>query len=106
LVRSFRKGKFFSTRRPERLLQELFTRVFVKGSRDRGILPDILEVTGDGSPFESCSSPWGVTICDCRNQGIYRCDCPRRYSDVYANWVTIVTAMSIFGAETFIRFLA
>ncbi|PKM79306.1 MAG: hypothetical protein CVU88_06480, partial [Firmicutes bacterium HGW-Firmicutes-13] len=25
LVRSFRKGKFFSTRRPERLLQELFT---------------------------------------------------------------------------------
>ena len=86
LVRSFRKGKFFSTRRPERLLQELFTRVFVKGSRHRGIIPDDLDITGDGSPFESCSSPWGVSICDCRDQGIYRCDCPRRYSDVYANW--------------------
>jgi len=86
LVRSFRKGRFFSTRRPERLLQELFTRVFVQGSRDREIIPLATELTGDGSPFESCSNPLGIPLCDCRDKGIYRCDCPRRYSDVYANW--------------------
>ena len=86
LVRSFGKGRFFSTKRPERLLQELFTRVFVQGSRDRDIIPLELFLTGDGSPFESCSSPFGVRVCDCRSNQIYRCDCPRRYSDVYANW--------------------
>ena len=86
LVRSFSKGRFFSTKRPERLLQELFTRVFVQGSRDRGIIPEEMVLAGDGSPFESCSSPFGVPVCDCRSKGIYKCDCPRRYSDVYANW--------------------
>ncbi len=86
LVRSFRKGRFFSTKRPERLLQELFTRVFVQGSRDRDIITVSMILTGDGSPFESCGSPFGIPVCDCRSKGIYKCDCPRRYSDVYANW--------------------
>jgi hypothetical protein len=86
LVRSFRKGRFFSTKRPERLLQELFTRVFVEGSKNRGIIPEDMVLAGDGSPFESCSSPFGVPVCDCRRKGIFQCDCPRRYSDVYANF--------------------
>jgi hypothetical protein len=86
LVRSFRKGRFFSTKRPERLLQELFTRVFVEESKNRGIIPEDMVLAGDGSPFESCSSPFGVPVCDCRRKGIFQCDCPRRYSDVYANW--------------------
>ena len=67
-------------------MQELFTRVFVEGSKDRGIIPYDLELTGDGSPFEPCSNPFGLPFCNCRKEGNYRCDCPRRYSDVYANW--------------------
>jgi hypothetical protein len=51
LVRSFRKGRFFSSKRPERLLQELFTRVFVKGSRNRGIIPEDMILTGEGPPI-------------------------------------------------------
>jgi len=86
LVRSFRKGRYFSTKRPERLLQELFTGVIVYGSRQRDIIPSEMVLSGDGSPFESCSSPYGTLVCDCRSKGIYKCDCPRRYSDVYANW--------------------
>ncbi len=86
LVRSFRKGRFFSTKRPERLLQELFSEVFVQGSRQRGIIPSEMVLSGDGSPFESCSNPYGIPVCNCRTRGIYKCDCPRRYSDVYANW--------------------
>jgi len=72
LVSSFRKGRFFSTKRPERLLQELFTRVFVAGSRDRDIIPEEMFLSGDGSPFESCSSPFGVPVCDCRRKGIFQ----------------------------------
>lgn len=86
ILQSFRKGRFFSTKRPERLLQELFTRVFVAGSRDRGIIPYEMALAGDGSPFESCSNPFGIPVCDCRSKGNYKCDCPRKYSDVYANW--------------------
>jgi len=86
LLRSFRKDRFFSTKRPERLLQELFTRVLVQGSRVRDIIPGKMELAGDGSPFESCSNPFGIPACDCRSKGDYKCDCPRRYSDVYANW--------------------
>ena len=86
VVKSFLKGRFFSTKRPERLLQELFTKVFVEDSRDRDIIPVDMILAGDGSPFDSCSSPFGVPVCDCRRKGIYQCDCPRRYSDVYANW--------------------
>ena len=86
LVKSFQKGKFFSTKRPARLLQELFTKVFVEGSKDKAIIPDNMTLAGDGSPFESCSSPFGIPVCDCRRKGIYQCDCLRRYSDVYANW--------------------
>ncbi len=86
IVKSFRKGRFFSTKRPERLLQELFTRVFVQGSKDRGLIPEFMELAGDGSPFESCGNPYGIKVCDCRKKGIFKCDCLRRYSDSYANW--------------------
>ena len=86
IVKSFRRGRFFSTKRPERLLQELFTSVFVKGSKDRDIIPRQMEIAGDGSPFDSCSNPFGKPVCSCRKEGNYRCDCPRSYTDVYANW--------------------
>ena len=62
LVMSFRKGRFFSTKRPERLLQELFARIFVQGSRDRDIIPTEMMLAGDGSPFESCGSPFGIRV--------------------------------------------
>ena len=86
LLKSFRKGRFLSTKRPERLLQELFTRVFVKGSQERDIIPDEMALAGDGSPFKSRSNPFGIPVCDCRKKGNYKCDCSRKYSDVYANW--------------------
>jgi hypothetical protein len=28
----------------------------------------------------------GRKLCDCRKQGIYRCDCPRLYTDRFASW--------------------
>lgn len=29
------------------------------------------------------SNPYGIPVCNCRSKGIYKCDCPRRYSDIY-----------------------
>lgn len=83
LLRSFRKARFFSKSRPERLLQLLFAKVFVETSIERGILPREMHVTSDGSPFETASSPYGVRVCKCKE---HRCDCKRRYSDPEINW--------------------
>lgn len=86
LLQSYRKGNFRSSKRPERLLQQLFTKVVVEASIAQGILPTSMDLAGDGSPFESASTPYGKRTCTCWEKGIYRCECPRRYTDPYANW--------------------
>lgn len=86
LLHSFRRVKFHSSKRPERLLQQLFTQVFVVTSIEMDILPSNMHIAADGSPFESASSPYGIRVCSCKQKNIYRCDCPRRYSDPFANW--------------------
>lgn len=87
LLKSFKKHNGFpSKKRPNLLLQMIFTVVFVKKSIEKGILPEKMQVAGDGFPFETASNPYGIRECGCREKGIYRCECPRRYSDPYANW--------------------
>ena len=53
-----------------------------------GLLGDLrsLLLAGDGTAAESGAAPNGKTNCDCRSRGIYRCDCPRIYSDPTARW--------------------
>ncbi|MBA1335211.1 MAG: hypothetical protein HPY66_0833 [Firmicutes bacterium] len=45
-----------------------------------------LSVAGDGTPFYSGASHYGTKVCDCKEHGIYDCQCPRRYSDPDARW--------------------
>jgi len=87
LVHRALKGRSFSLR-PERLIQQIFARCFVDQSVALGLIPDphALTLAGDGSPLRTGSSPIGVKVCDCRKQGVYRCSCPRRYSDPDAIW--------------------
>ena len=78
-LRSFRK---------EQLMQEFFSRLVVDTSAAMGLLGDTkaLSVAGDGSPYCSGASHYGVKVCDCKAKGIYNCHCPRRYSDPDATW--------------------
>ena len=78
-------GRSFS-KRPERILQHTFADVCVQSSVDLGIIPTKIDVSGDGTCIETGASPHGVKICDCKSNGIYKCDCNRKFSDPNATW--------------------
>ena len=69
-------------------LHRLFKDVFVMPSAHLGLLgdPQALSVAGDGTSVRTGGSRYGKSLCDCRKQGIYRCDCLRRFSDADASW--------------------
>ena len=85
LVNKILCGRSFACR-PERILQQVFADVCVQTSVDMGIVPKTLDVSGDGTCIKTGASHYGVKICDCKNQGIYNCDCNRRFSDPNATW--------------------
>jgi len=85
LVTRILNGRRF-TYRPERLLQEIFAEVCVQQSIELGLVPTTVSVSGDGTCVETGASPYGQTTCECRKHGIYKCDCPRRFSDPNAAW--------------------
>jgi len=45
-----------------------------------------IDLAGDGTKFKTGACATGRKLCDCRKQGIYRCTCPRRYTDRFASW--------------------
>ena len=73
-------------RRPERVLQEIFAKVCVQPSVDLGLVPKTVSVSGDGTCIKTGASPHGVKTCDCIKQGIYNCECNRKFSDPSATW--------------------
>ncbi|MBA1336634.1 MAG: hypothetical protein HPY66_3069 [Firmicutes bacterium] len=74
--------------RPEKIFQEFLARCIVDQSAQMGILGNInrFSIAMDGSCYNSGASHTGVKICDCQSKGIYKCQCPRRYSDPDATW--------------------
>jgi hypothetical protein len=47
---------------------------------------EAIDLAGDGTKFKTGARSSGRKLCDCRKQGIYRCDCPRLYTDRFASW--------------------
>ena len=72
----------------ERLLNEILLEVAVKVSAAKNLLGDIQKLTcaGDGSTLPSGGNPNGRPLCNCRKQGIFRCDHLRKCSDPDAAW--------------------
>ncbi len=87
LVRQVIAGKSLGDG-PESLLQDILVECAVIPSADMGLLGDVHKLTlaGDGAPLETGASSYGKKVCDCKLKGIYRCSCPRYYTDVNANW--------------------
>lgn len=87
LVDQVLNGESF-TNGPERLLQKILIECAVKPSAKLKLLGNTLKLTlaGDGAPLETGASSFGKKACQCKEQGIYRCDCPRYYTDPNANW--------------------
>ncbi|KYH28264.1 hypothetical protein CLTEP_27620 [Clostridium tepidiprofundi DSM 19306] len=82
----FYSGRSFS-QRFEKLLQEIFTLVAVEPSFNLGLIQkDNLTLAGDGTCVHCKSSYYGSKVCDCRENGIFNCKCPRKLSDTDATW--------------------
>lgn len=87
LVEAYLKGRRLQNS-PERYLQRIFAECAVLPSARLGLLGNLddLVIVGDGAPLRTGASPFGQKVCHCKDQGIFRCKCPRRYSDLQANW--------------------
>ena len=87
LVNQVLNGESFE-HEPESLLQKVLAECAVKPSAKLKLLGNPLKLTlaGDGAPLETGASSFGKKVCSCKKQGIYRCDCPRYYTDPSANW--------------------
>ena len=70
------------------LCLNLLLKPFVLRSNDLGLLSSSnnIDLAGDGTKFKTGARPVGRKLCDCRKQGIYRCDCSRLYTDRFASW--------------------
>jgi hypothetical protein len=73
-------------RRPERFLQRIFTRVSVDASVRMGLIPESVDISGDGTCIETGAASYGKKVCKCRESGIYNCTCDRKFTDPNANW--------------------
>lgn len=74
------------SRRPERFLQKIFARVAVDASASLGLIPESVTFSGDGTCIRTGASHYGKKVCNCVKNGIYKCDCDRKFSDPGANW--------------------
>jgi hypothetical protein len=77
--------------RPQELLtrlEDLLLTCGVLPSVQRGLLGNLqaLVLCGDGAALPTGASPHGRPTCDCRTQGIFRCDHERFYTDMTATW--------------------
>jgi len=71
-----------------RRLEDILIQCAVIPSAQRGLLgnTNAITISGDGSPLPTGASPNGKASCNCRENGIYNCDCARYYSDSTADW--------------------
>ncbi|MBC8236003.1 transposase [bacterium] len=69
-------------------LEDILMLCAIIPSADKGLLGDTdnLTIAGDGSALETGANGNGKPSCQCRNEGIYRCEHPRYYSDPTADW--------------------
>ena len=66
----------------------LLLKPVVLRSHELGLLSASARITlaGDGSKFTTGARAVGRKLCDCRKKGVFRCDCPRLYTDRFASW--------------------
>lgn len=66
----------------------LLLKPIVLRSAELGLLSSskVIDLAGDGTKFKTGARSSGRKLCGCRRLGVYRCDCPRLYSDRFASW--------------------
>jgi len=85
LAQKIMDGKISLENTPERFMQLIFAEIAVKPSVELGLIHKTLAVSADGTCLKTGASSKGKTVCECRKQQIWRCDCHRKFSDPLAN---------------------
>jgi hypothetical protein len=73
-------------RRQERYLQKIFACVSLSKSVELGIIPTTFSTSGDGTCIATGACKQGKKVCKCKENGIFKCTCDRKYTDPNANW--------------------
>jgi len=84
LVKAVKKGRRLN-HRPELILQQIFA-IIVNQSVKLGLIGKTLSLSGDGTCMPTGASSRGKRICDCKDKGIFYCNCKRKFSDPNATW--------------------
>ena len=84
IVKAVKEGRRLN-HRPELILQKIFA-VIVRQSVALGLIGNTFSASGDGTCVLTGASPYGKRVCDCKDNGIYHCDCKRKFSDPNATW--------------------
>ena len=84
IVKAVKKGKRLN-HRPELILQKIFA-VVVRESVKLGLVGETFSASGDGTCIPTGASSYGKRVCECKSNGIYNCDCKRKFSDPNATW--------------------
>ena len=48
--------------------------------------PSNLVLAGDGTSVRTGASAYGVKVCNCKGNGVFNCNCKRRFGDPQARW--------------------
>jgi len=95
LVEKIIEGRRFESR-PELTLQKIFARVVVDKSIEMGLVPQNVDVSGDGTCIDTGASHYGVKTCECKD---FKCSCPRRFSDPIMKFSSKISFLHL-GAGT------
>jgi hypothetical protein len=71
-----------------KILEDILVKAGIIPSIEAGLIQGVADavITGDGSIMETAASFRGKASCACREQGIYKCDCPKEYTSPTAEW--------------------
>ena len=71
----------FLDEQPYATLFAIFQACFLNQSVLRGVIhTENLTLSGDGTPVVTAARERGHKICDCASKGVFRCSCPRFFS--------------------------
>ena len=81
LIRRLSLTEFFIDEQPYATLFSIFQTCFLSRSVLCGVIqPGNLTLSGDGTPVVTAARERSHKICDCASKGVFRCSCPRFFS--------------------------
>ncbi len=71
-----------------KFMEDLLIKLGIQPAIEQGFITGLknLTISGDGSILQTAASPYGKPTCDCRKNGIYKCDHDKSFTTPTARW--------------------